>query len=61
MIEKIGDDRCFQYVPTIELNHEKIESHPERVSIIEPFINNYIWEAINILYIQERRFVLLIF
>ena len=29
------------------LNHKKIESHPERVSNIKPFIISYNWEGIN--------------
>ena len=24
------DDKCFQYAATVPLNHEEIESHPER-------------------------------
>ena len=30
-----------------QLNYEDIESHPERVSNITPFINKYNWEGIN--------------
>ena len=26
------DDKCFQYVLTVALNHEKIKGHPERIS-----------------------------
>ena len=33
------DDKCFQYASTVALNYKEIESHPERVSNIEPFIN----------------------
>ena len=33
------DDTCFQYAATVALNYKEIESHPERVSNIEPFIN----------------------
>ena len=36
---KNKDDKCFQYSITVELNHQKIESHPERISNIEPFID----------------------
>ena len=28
-------------VATVALNYEEIESHPERVSNIKPFINKY--------------------
>ena len=33
-------DKCFQYAVTIALNYGEVEPHPERVSNIEPFINN---------------------
>ena len=36
-------DKCFQYAATVALNHEEIEWNPERVSIIETFINKYNW------------------
>ena len=32
--KKNTDDKCFQYVVTVALNYEEIESHPERVSNI---------------------------
>ena len=44
---KNDDDRCFWYAATYALNHEKIESHPERDSNIKPFINNCNWEGIH--------------
>ena len=31
---------------TVALNYGEIESHPERVSIIKPFINKYNWKGI---------------
>ena len=31
----------------VTLNYEEIESHPERVSNIKPFINIYNWKEIN--------------
>ena len=34
---------------TVALHHQKVESHPERVSNIKPFINSYNWEGINYL------------
>ena len=40
------DDKCFQYSMTVASNHQRIESHPERISNIEPFIDQYNWEAI---------------
>ena len=44
---KNEDDKCFQYAATIALNYEEIESNPERVSNIKPFINKFDWEGIN--------------
>ena len=44
---KTGDDECFQYAVTVALNYGEIESHPERVSNIKPFINKYNWMGIN--------------
>ena len=41
------DDKLFQYVVTVTLNYEDIESHPERVSNIKPFINTYNRKEIN--------------
>ena len=37
------DDKCFQYALTVALNHEKIKDHPERISRIKPFIDQYNW------------------
>ena len=41
------DDKFFQYALTVALNHEKIEDHPERISKIKPFIDQYNWNEIN--------------
>ena len=35
------DNNCFQYALTVALNHQSIENHPERISNIKPFINEY--------------------
>ena len=40
-------NKCFQYSLTVALNHQNIENHPERVSNIKPFINQYNWEGID--------------
>ena len=32
---------------TIALNYDRIENHPERVSKVKPFINQYDWSEIN--------------
>ena len=34
-------DKCFQYSITDALNHQNTENHPERISNIKPFIDEY--------------------
>ena len=41
------DDKCFQYALTVALNHEQIKNNPERISKIEPFIDQYNWNKID--------------
>ena len=41
------DNKCFQYSITTYLYHKEIKCHPERISKIKPFINNFNWENIN--------------
>ena len=43
---KNKDNKCFQYSITVALNHQKIESHPERISNVRPHIDQYNWEGI---------------
>ena len=38
---KNKDNKCFQYSTTVALNHENIENHPERISNIKHFIDQY--------------------
>ena len=40
------DNKCFQYAVTIALNHQNIENHPERISNLKPFIDQYNWKGI---------------
>ena len=35
------DNKCFQYSITTYLYHKEIKCHPERISKIKPFINNF--------------------
>ena len=44
--KKNKDNKCFQYSATVALNHENIENHPEGISNIKPFIDQYNWEGI---------------
>ena len=40
------DNNCFQYGIIAALNHQNIEHHPERISKLKSFINNYNWKVI---------------
>ena len=40
------DNKCFQYAITTALNHQNINHHPERISKLKPFIDNYNWKGI---------------
>ena len=39
-----NDYKCFQYAVTLALNLDKINNHPERISKIKPFIEQYNWK-----------------
>ena len=40
-------NKCFQYSITVALNHQIIENHPERISNIQPFIDQYKWDGLD--------------
>ena len=40
------DNNCFQYAITAALNYQNINHHPERISKVRAFINNYNWKDI---------------
>ena len=44
---KNNDYKCFQYAVTLALNLDRINSHPERISKIKPFIEQYNWKDID--------------
>ena len=44
---KNNDYKCFQYAVTLALNLDKINNHPERISKIKPFIEEYNWKDID--------------
>ena len=44
---KNNDCKCFQYAVTLALNLDRINSHPERISKIKPFIEQYNWKEID--------------
>ena len=43
---KNNDYKYFQYVVTLALNIDRINSHPERISKIKAFIEQYNWKEI---------------
>ena len=43
---KNTDVKYFQCAVTVALNYEEIQSHPDRVSNIKPFINKHNWKGI---------------
>ena len=45
--QKNNDNKCFQYATILALNFNKIDKHPQRISRIKPFIENYNWNDIN--------------
>ena len=44
---------CFQYAIAAVLNHQNIDHHPERISKLKPFINNYNWKDIDFHHIRK--------
>ena len=44
---KNNDYKCFQYAVTLALNLDKINNHPERISKIKLFIEEYNWKDID--------------
>ena len=44
---KNNDDKCFQYAVTLAFHLDNIDNHPERISEIKPFIDQYNWKDIN--------------
>ena len=44
---KNNDHKCFQYAVTLALNLDNVDNHPERISIIKPFIDQYNWKDID--------------
>ena len=42
---KNNDDKCFQYALTV--NYKQIKNHPERISNIKSFIDQYNWKEID--------------
>ena len=47
MNQKNNENKCFQYAVNLALNLDKINDHPERISKIKPFIEEYNWKDID--------------
>ena len=46
---KNKNGKCFQYAVTLALNLDNINKHPQRISKIKPFIDQYNWKDIDFL------------
>ena len=44
---KNNNHKCFQYAATLALNFDNINNHPEKISKIRPFIDQYNWKDID--------------
>ena len=44
---KNNGHKCFQYAVTLALNLDNINNHPEKISKIRPFIDQYNWKDID--------------
>ena len=44
---KNNDNNCFHYAIIAAFNHKPIKNHPERVSSLKPFIDQYHWKELN--------------
>ena len=44
----INEDNDFQNALDDALNYRNIESHPQRISKLKPYINKYNWEGIEV-------------
>ena len=43
---KNKDNECLKHAIIAALNHEKIKNHPERISNLKPFFDQYNWKGI---------------
>ena len=41
------DECCFAYSKVASIHNEEIDNHPERISKLTPFVNNYYWTDMN--------------
>ena len=50
------DEECFKWAVIEALHHEEIKHHPERISLLRPYENQYNWEGLEFQY-QLRRLI----
>ena len=43
---KNKDEECFKWAIIAALHHEEIGAHPERISKLEPFVDQYNWQGL---------------
>ena len=53
---KNNDDKCFQYVIKVLINHQNIKNYLERKSNIESFINEYNWKEKMALHCRKEKY-----
>ena len=42
------DEECFKWAVIEALHHEETKHHPERISLLRPYENQYNWEGLNV-------------
>ena len=50
------EEECFKWAVIEALHHEEIKHHPERISLLRPYENQYNWEGLEFQY-QLRRLI----
>ena len=40
------DEECFKWAVIAALHHEEIKHHPERISLLRPYENQYDWKGL---------------
>ena len=48
------DEGCFKWAVIVALHHEEIKHHPERISLLRPYENQYNWKGLSFQYRLRR-------
>ena len=40
------DEECFKWTVIVALHHEEIKHHPERISLLRAYENQYDWKGV---------------